>query len=286
VYAEPVMRQDDAGPTATLGRTGPPTRHIPARVGDSRRRRTSGWAIAALTALAVLAVVALTAGLIVASQPKKATVPNLVGHTKAEADSLLRGVDLIPDPQLRTGTECKVNRVESQDPSANARVDTKSKVRYTYCGGPGKTQVPPVLNLSQENAQDALTAAKLKWKIEAVNDPKPAGTVVDVNPPVGTAVNEGSEVLLKVSKGNLKIVPNVSNLGYSEGEARAVLANAGFKNVEPVPRTTTDPDLNGKVIDQDPAANSPRDPKAKIRIFVGDFTEPTPTESVSPSPTG
>jgi serine/threonine protein kinase len=260
------------------------TRQIPARVGDSRRRRTSGWAIAALTALAVLAVVALTAGLIVASQPKKATVPNLVGQTKARADSLLRGADLVPDPQLRSGTDCTVNMVESQDPSANTRVNTKSKVRYTYCGGPGKTQVPPVLNLSKENAQAQLAAAKLTWKIEAADSEKPAGTVVDVTPPVGTAVNEGSEVLLKVSKGNLKIVPNVS--GLSEDAAKAVLANAGFKNVEAVPRTTTDPSLNGKVIDQDPGPNLPRAPTAKIRIFVGDFTEPPPTESPSPSPTG
>jgi serine/threonine-protein kinase len=254
-------------------------------VGDSRRRRTSGWAIAALTALAVLAVVALTAGLIVASQPKKATVPNLVGQTKARADTLLRGVDLIPDPQLRSGTDCKVNIVESQDPSANARIDTKSKVRYTYCGGPGKTQVPPVLNLSQTNAEAALAARNLKWKIEAVDDAKPAKTVVDVTPPVGTEVNEGSEVLLKVSKGNLKIVPNVSNLGLSEDAAKNVLADAGFKNVEAVPRSTTDSSLNGKVIDQDPGPNSPRDPKLKIRIFVGEFTEPTPTESPTPSPT-
>ena len=285
VYAEPVMREDQmAGATATLGHAGPPTRHIPARVGDTRRRRTSGWAIAALVALAVLAVVALTAGLIVASQPKQTTVPNLVGQSRNQAEALLRSANLKSEATPQSGTTCPPDRVLTQSPAATSRVEVDSSVTYTYCTGPGQTTVPQILGVTQANAEQQLTAAKLKAKIEPIDSEKPAGTVVEVNPPVGTQVREGSEVTLKISKGNRKLVPNVSGLGYSAGEAKAVLANSGFTNVEAVDQNTDDPNLDGKVLNQEPRADTPRDPKLRVRIFVGKFNQPEPTDTPSPAP--
>jgi len=285
VYAEPVMREDQmAGATATLGHAGPPTRHIPARVGDTRRRRTSGWAIAALVALAVLAVVALTAGLIVASQPKQTTVPNLVGQSRNQAEALLRSANLKSEATPQSGTTCPPDRVLTQSPAATSRVEVDSSVTYTYCTGPGQTTVPQILGVTQANAEQQLTAAKLKAKIEQIDSEKPAGTVVEVNPPVGTQVREGSEVTLKISKGNRKLVPNVSGLGYSAGEAKAVLANSGFTNVEAVDQNTDDPNLDGKVLNQEPRADTPRDPKLRVRIFVGKFNQPEPTDTPSPAP--
>ena len=285
VYAEPVMREDQmAGATATLGHAGPPTRHIPARVGDTRRRRTSGWAIAALVALAVLAVVALTAGLIVASQPKQTTVPNLVGQSRNQAEALLRSANLKSEATPQSGTTCPPDRVLTQSPAATSRVEVDSSVTYTYCTGPGQTTVPQILGVTQANAEQQLTAAKLKAKIEQIDSEKPAGTVVEVNPPVGTQVREGSEVTLKISKGNRKLVPNVSGLGYSVGEAKAVLANNGFTNVEAVDQNTDDPNLDGKVLNQEPRADTPRDPKLRVRIFVGKFNQPEPTDTPSPAP--
>jgi len=285
VYAEPVMREDQmAGATATLGHAGPPTRHIPARVGDTRRRRTSGWAIAALVALAVLAVVALTAGLIVASQPKQTTVPNLVGQSRNQAEALLRSANLKSEATPQSGTTCPPDRVLTQSPAATSRVEVDSSVTYTYCTGPGQTTVPQILGVTQANAEQQLTAAKLKAKIEPIDSEKPAGTVVEVNPPVGTQVREGSEVTLKISKGNRKLVPNVSGLGYSAGEAKAVLANSGFTNVEAVDQNTDDPNLDGKVLNREPRADTPRDPKLRVRIFVGKFNQPEPTDTPSPAP--
>jgi beta-lactam-binding protein with PASTA domain len=65
-----------------------------------------------------------------------------------------------------------------------------------------------------------------------------------------------------------------------------VLANAGFTNVDAVPTVTTRADLAGKVINQDPAAGTPRDPAAKVTIFIGDYDEPvtTPPPTTSPGP--
>ncbi|MGE5830095.1 MAG: Stk1 family PASTA domain-containing Ser/Thr kinase, partial [Micromonosporaceae bacterium] len=121
VQAEPVLRESELAATQVT-RTGP-SRHGGARLGDTRRRRTSGWAIAGLTALAVLAVVALTVGLIVASQPGKRTVPQLVGQTNEQARIQLQGLRLVPEPQLEFNATCTLNRVTTQDPDAGTRVD-------------------------------------------------------------------------------------------------------------------------------------------------------------------
>ena len=55
VYAEPVLPESaTATQTARVGPPGPRT-GVQARVGDRRRRRTSGWAIAALASLSAVA---------------------------------------------------------------------------------------------------------------------------------------------------------------------------------------------------------------------------------------
>ncbi len=289
VYAEPVMRESDTGGgTTQIVRPGPGgPRPLPARVGNAQRRRTSGWAIAALTALAVLAVVALVAGLIVSQQPDKANVPQLVGKSKTDADRALRDVRLVPEAQAQTGTDCPPNQVLSQETPPGNSVEVGTKIRYVWCSGPGQTQVPPVLNLDQKAAEDLLTRAKLTFKIAQADSEKALGTVVNVEPGVGSEVAEGSQVTLFVSKFNRRVVPNVSGLGYTEGEARAVLNQAGFPNdrITAVKQSTNDPNLHGKVLLQDPAANSVRDPGAtNIRIQVGDYEAPPTSESPTSGP--
>ena len=84
---------------------------------------------------------------------------------------------------------------------------------------------------------------------------------------------------VKVSKGNLKVVPGVANKGYSEAEARAVLSSNGFTKVEhPDSSTNTSNQAqDGKVIMQDPAEGTPRDPATTtIRITVAQYVRPEP----------
>jgi beta-lactam-binding protein with PASTA domain/predicted Ser/Thr protein kinase len=287
VFAEPVMREADgtaAMPTARLAPPGP--RALPsARVSGPARRRTSGWAIAGLTALAVLAIVALVAGLIVSQQPTKQIVPALVGKTNAEAEALLKDRKLAPDPRAVNRTDCAPNAVLSQATAANTRVDEGTKITYEWCSGPGSVTVPAVLNVTLANAEQQLKAAELKSKVERVDSDKPADTVIDVNPPAGTTIAKGSEVALKVSKGNLKAVPDVSGKGYTTDTAKAVLRQAGFLDVKVVPEDTKNPAENGKVLRQSPAAGSVKDPAATtITIQVGDYNPPVTTPP-TPGPT-
>ena len=96
-------------------------------------------------------------------------------------------------------------------------------------------------------------------------------------------MNEGSEVLVKISKGNWRLVPDVKSQGYTKNEAQAVLRNAGFNNIEVVLVKTNNPDENGIVLNQAPDPQTPRDPKAKVQIFVGDYDAPPATTTPPPS---
>ena len=144
--------------------------------------------------------------------------------------------------------------------------------------------------MSQPNAEQALTTAKLKFKIVQTPSEVARGLVVAVAPEAGKKVAEGTTVEVKVSMGNLKLLPDVTNKGYDEQTAKAVLLQAGFTNVTAIKRNTKDPNLNGKVLSQNPAGNQPRDPTERITIQIGQYdappTTPPPTTSPAPPPGG
>lgn len=284
VYAEPVQPPID--PNAATRITRATTGGRPGAA--TARRRTSGWAVAGLTALAVLAVVALVAGLIVSQQPSKKTVPDLSNKTNEQAQIILRNSGLVPEPESVGGTTCTVNQVISQDPKANQRVNEGSTVQYTWCAGPGVVKVPLLAGLPRETAEAQLKNLNLVSKIELVENDKPEGTVIESVPAANADAKEGDTVTLKVSKGNLKLVPPVAGKNYTEGEARAVLIQAGFTQITTLHTVVTTAAQAGKVVAQDPPAETPKDPSTtKINITVGDYTPPSSgTPSPSPSGTG
>ncbi len=280
VYAEPVLNEPVGGATTVMQRTG----HTGgARVGDPHRRRTSGWAIAALTAIAVLAVVAVTAGLIVLSQPDQATVPNVVGKSRAEADTLIRAASLTPVGRPVFNATCTVNKVESQDVEANAQVDSGENVGFVFCGGKRQIAVPVVVGLDKANAEKQIKDAGLVPESSDVNSDKQKGTVVSSDPTAGTQVTEQAVVKLQISLGNQRPVPNVVN--RTQDAATGILETAGFDDVEVVPRVTTEPNEANKVLAQDPAAGSVRLLTDRVRIFVGQYEPPEPTDTPTQSPT-
>src|SRR5690606_38969543 len=92
VVAEPVMIDEHGA--ARARRPGPGGRPVGARTGPGQRRANSSWAVWGLIGLAVVAVITLVVGLIVAQQPSQAIVPKLEGDTKQQAELLLRSAGL------------------------------------------------------------------------------------------------------------------------------------------------------------------------------------------------
>jgi serine/threonine-protein kinase len=286
VQAEPVMRPEDAAATQALRANTGATRTIPAaRVGNARRRRTSGWVIAALTALGVMAVIALTAGLIALSLPKKTTVPNLAGLTKDQANTEITKAKLTPQGTPVKDLTCTENQVLEQTTPAGKEVEVGSTVAYKFCAGRQSVTIPPLIGTSKANAQDQLEKLNLVPDFKTKDSDAPKDQVIAVDPAEGKTIDAGSVVTVTVSKGNLVAVPPVANKGFNEATARAVLNNAGFEKVTAVPVIVDDPTKVGLVVSQDPEGGTKAKRSTPVTIFVGAAeTEPPPTSGAPTSP--
>jgi serine/threonine-protein kinase len=274
VLATPVMSNAE---TAMLGQHGEP-----ARVGDPDRRRASTWVLVALGVLGVLAVVALIVGLILTSQtPEQAQVPEVLGLSPAEAEDAIAGAGLRAESGDPVIGDCEreEGQVETQQPAAGTTVDEDSVVTYQLCGGPEMTTIPPgIVGATQESATRQLEGLGLAVTVKQVDDTRPEGEVVAVDPPEGDEVEVGSEVVISVSSGNILTVPDV--VGDTEQAASGALTQAGFKvDSQPSDQPPESPDDVGRVESQSPAAGERLERGSTVTILV---YQPGPDLEVPP----
>jgi serine/threonine-protein kinase len=243
--------------------------------------------LASLSALGVLAVIALVASLLIAAQePTQTTVPNVLGKAEADARDALAQAGLgeltIGAPQF--GTDCQKDTVYSQQPQGNIKVNKNTPVTIRMCGGPAEVAVPErLVGLQYEEVKTTLENVGLKVKQELVNSEKPEGQVLKVDPPSGTKVPEKETITVQVSKGNKVPVPNVVDL--SEERARQELERAGFK-VRVVDGERVDPASAGIVTDQSPNADTLQVRNSTVTITVSRPRDDQPTGTPDPDDSG
>ncbi|HET6657926.1 MAG TPA: Stk1 family PASTA domain-containing Ser/Thr kinase [Gaiellaceae bacterium] len=284
----------DGGSTEVLAGTAvtrpqgppPPTARTPPPYGPGyyeepprKRRRWGPWLLVAL-----LLAAAGIAGWYVFSQIQDQLaanepigVPNVVGLKEEAAVSLIESKGLVPDVQRAANPDVEKGRVFDQNPNAGNRIQKGDRVTLLVSAGPPKTSVPDVTGMNYGDAVQALNDANLNASKHEVFSPKPAGQVVDQNPPAGEQVVEGTEVVLDVSKGTKQVeVPNV--VGMSEAEARTTLEQAGFKVSSTSAPSDTTP--QGDVSDQNPDGGTQAAKGSTVAITVssGPSTTTVPDE--------
>ncbi|MFG2106180.1 Stk1 family PASTA domain-containing Ser/Thr kinase [Micromonospora chersina] len=291
VLATPVMPAEETMPMAPAAAgyqqtqvMGPQTRQQPpaARVGDARKRKSSGWVIATFAALGVLAVIALATALwLNQAGAEKVSVPRLEGLTQADAQAQLTQAGLrVTAGEPVQNTTCDKGKVVNQNPGPGLRVEKNSAVTIQVCAGPGQVTIPKGLEGSQVTfVRGQLEQMGLDVDVDEVDDSAQKGTVVNVDPKEGSTVPEGSKVKLKVSRGNLNEVPDV--IGYTEEQARRRLEGAGYevrvRKGNEVPAAEA-----GKVSAQNPRAGTKLAKNKTVTIEV-DIPEPVETESPAPT---
>ena len=128
-----------------------------------------------------------------------------------------------------------------------------------------QVSVPDVLGLAPEAAQKALEAAGFGWTMDGdVDSSQPKGTIGAQNP-TGSA-SKGSVISLKVSRGNVSGIPDVT--GQPADQAEAALTAAGFR-VDRKEEDTDDPTKVGVVLSQSPGAGENAKPGDKVTIVIG-----------------
>jgi hypothetical protein len=288
VLATPVMSEAEtmamAGPMRPGNNTGV-TRTISAQ----DPRRNSSWGVAVIAALTVLALVALTVGLILRNRgnnpesPAQTNMPDLIGNTVDDAQALITEAKLSNVSRADDKTDCGAKgKVSKQNPAAGATVKLDDPVAYQICVGPDKVTVPgDLVGNTQESARTRLIGLKLTPVFIDVDSSQPKGTVTKVEKE-NQQVDVGSEIDVNVSRGNQSGVPNV--VGETQAVADRLLRLAGF-TVRVVPGEESD--IPGVVSDQNPPANRKAKKGDLVTITVTVArTDPPPTDPESPAPTG
>jgi serine/threonine-protein kinase len=251
-------------------RVDPPT-EVPSVPDEDQPKSRTGWFLAALVLLLAL----LAGGLFWFANDLSSTeveVPDLVGETREEAERRLEDLELKAEVTEEASDSVKAGTVISQDPEKGASVKKESTVKLVVSTGVAKVSVPDLRGMTQAEAEQALTAAKLKFTVQSFEDPESEpGKVIGQDPAAGAEVAEQSSVKIVVSKGpGEEIVPDVA--GQSLSSAQSALQALGFRIGGPDEQPSADVP-KGQVIGTDPPAGSSLEKGATVTVLVSSGVE-------------
>jgi eukaryotic-like serine/threonine-protein kinase len=229
-----------------------------------------------------------TVTLTVSRGPGQAAVPSVAGLGQRKAIAQLTQAGLVVDRIVRQADDTvPKGRVIDTSPDAGQTVERGSNVTLFVSSGPKQVSVPDVVGLTKQQAQQTLGNRGFQVTMtEQGSDSAAPGTVLSQDPAAGASADPGSTVAIVIARAIPKvIVPDL--VGQAATEASDTLTAAGL-----VPRTTlrdvTDPNQDGIVLDQKPAAGTQVKKGAPVRIFVGRLQQAptTPTTPTTPSAGG
>jgi serine/threonine-protein kinase len=178
-------------------------------------------------------------------------VPNVTGQDRATATQNLEAAGLTVGTVTNqvTADASQIDTVLGTDPSSGTQVDPGSAVNLTVGVGPDTIEVPAVIGLDVDRAQNTLQNAGFdSVETEEIDSLAPADQVVDVSPGEGQSVDPNTTVTLQVSDGDAE-VPDVT--GQQQAAATQALRTAGFTNVTSEQVDSQQP--QGTVVATDPS---------------------------------
>ncbi len=233
-YAAGSPRQVATGATAARKLRAPVVDEMKApaaRIATTSRSRPLGTILAVVGALVAAIFVAY------AIAPKKVPVPDLAGHTLADAKAKLEAVHLVVGQKTaREGPTKDPDVILSQSPSPNTQVKTGSAVDLVVSQS-SMVVVPSLAGKSLEGALRSLSDHQLQvGNIE--RNPKAdvaRDTVLQEFPAAGEQVKGGSKVDLMIAD-----VPErrVAETGRSGSEVKVLKSNKSEEASAPAPTQT------------------------------------------------
>jgi beta-lactam-binding protein with PASTA domain/tRNA A-37 threonylcarbamoyl transferase component Bud32 len=192
-------------------------------------------------------------------------VPNVVGIRELNAKAKLTEAGLVPRVERAASTEFDKGIVMDQRPDGGARVQKGDEVTIIVSTGVPQATVPAVVGMDYAAAVDAMNQANLQAKRKNVFSQKPPGRVVAQDPEAQKTVDEGTTVLLSVSKGVKTVgVPDV--LQQTQSSATSELQAAGFE--VQVVQAPSDSTPEGLVSAQSPDPGTEAEKGSTVTITV------------------
>lgn len=167
-----------------------------------------------------------------ATQPKEelVEVPAVEGLTEEEAKKKLNERGLGYKPSNQPSTTVEAGTVIQQNTKAGTMVGKNSTIILVISIGPESVVVPNVVGYKQVEAAGAIEALGLQVAApkEEFSDQHEAGTVIRLEPEVGTLVAPDAKITMIISKGKEKVtVPRL--VGLSQDKATELLNAQGLK---------------------------------------------------------
>ncbi|NLT05288.1 MAG: serine/threonine protein kinase [Solirubrobacterales bacterium] len=222
--------------------------------------------------------------LVVSDGPGEVTVPRVRNMTRAQALRELRRSDLRATVTERASANVEAGRAIGTAPSGGETVQRRTNVRLFVSSGPEQVEVPNLVGQTLDSATGQLDDAGLAYRIVREESERPEDEVLAQDPGGGAFVDPGATVTLTVAEPVAQVsVPFVTDL--SEAQAlRALRAEGLVADVQE--RDVQDPDQDGVVIQQRPAAGRDVDEGSTVTIVVGRYVEPTPPPTTPTTPEG
>ena len=219
---------------------------------------------------------------------KTDAMPNLTGFSSANANSLLKALDieLVVLTDKEYSDDIPEDHVTRTDPENGTMLKNGQVVTiYLSMGKETKyVRVPSVEGASRSNAVTAIEARNLVAQVrEDYSSSVAEGYVISQSPSAQTEVEEGSTVSIVVSKGKQTItLPSVT--GQSEDSAVDTLERYGLRVQTAGEYSSYIP--AGQVLRQSPDSGSEVMPGSVVTITISLGPEPEPsTEEPEPSET-
>lgn len=224
--------------------------------------------------IAALILISITAAIwyLAFGVGSKVLVPSMASLTVAEAQTKLSELELKSNVESVFNEDIAAGIVIFTRPGGGGRVSTGGTVDLIVSKGSEKYNVPALKSLSQEDGIALLEKNSLVvGTIKEVFSPTIAqGLIISSTPTTGEAVQKGSLVNLRISKGPDLLILN-SYVGKSSDQALTELTDAGFKVSSKF--AYSDSVAIGAVISQTPKAGGTLPRGTKVSIIVSQGTE-------------
>lgn len=154
-------------------------------------------------------------------------VPDITNLTAQEAAEALEeaGLELNEDIRREHSDSAPDGVIISQHPAAGSQISKGSKVTITVSEGRAKVKVPNLVGLDVNQATATLASLDLEATVSRVDSERPEGEVIAVAG-VGTEVDTGTTVELRVSNNMLMKMPQITRM--TPTEADKLLREAGW----------------------------------------------------------
>ncbi len=261
------------GGTAVM--TQPPLDAVRSDRGRKRRR----WPIVLVVVLLLLVIAATAYGLVHAMGGGSATVPSVVGQTKAAALTTLEEKGFKGKAQEENSDKFAAGLVTRQAPAAGTKLRKGEPVDIWVSKGSATVPLTDFRGWQPDAVKTWLSDHGLLGdQRSGKNGSVTEGQVYRQDPVAGSTVQKGDTITYWVSSGKPQAtVPDLSTL--TQAEAQTALTTAGLV-LGTVTQQTSTSVPSGEVIDQSPTAGTKvaRDSSVSITVSSG-------TPSGSPSPT-